>query len=540
MKSLESRVLYLMSLFINIKKLTIMKKLLLFVFCALTIVTLNAQRIDILLDGGAFSMSSPNGVYVAGNMEDAAVYYNTATKKILALEGEIQDDGGCFVWDMNDLGQLAVDWKKQAAIWSEANEFDVLPMPEGLSDAEKAYYAARCISNDGKYVVVSFGSPTTTLYLYTKAEDGTYAMDKLIMPEEAPIYNQIPQFIYPCGITDDGNRILGRFLVETAEFELPFVWERTPGGDWSIRWIALDFIVPGGETDAEFYGVEFEFNGDPFDTEAFEAAQNEWLQKRQDYYDIIDAVSTGYYFAGEKGDLSNMRMSANGKYAKMCMSFKDLTSEDEDVNVRNYPAVIDIETEQVYVFTCQENAACLSITNDGLISIATPKVEYFRYAHISSIEDPTKSQTLTEWTKEQTGDMIDLANYMTYTDDNGQVMIADGSAVLRADGKGYFTNQYNGFGDNQRYETYFVAFDGETANEIVSDNAFVVYPNPTNGVLNFAETLENVEVFDLLGRRVYSASVAENSINLNNLVSGTYFLVADKKGERVSVKFVVK
>ena len=515
-----------------------MKKLLLFVFCFLTL-CVNAQRIDVLLDGAAFSMSSPNGMYVAGNMDDAAVYYNTEAKKIVALEGEVQDDGGCFVWDMNDKGQLAVDWKNQAALWSESEGFIVLPMPEGLNRKEKVYSAARCISNDGKYVVVSFGSPTVSLYLYVKGDDGSYSMDKLTMPEVAPIYNQIAQFVVPCGITNDGNRILGRFLVETAEFELPFVWERTPGGDWSIRWIALDFVVPSGKTDAEFYGVEFEFDGDPTaDPEGFEAAQNEWLQKRQDYYDVIDAVSTGYYYAGEKGDLSDLRMSENGKYAKMNISFKDL--ESEDTIIYNYPAVVDLETEQVYVFTCLENAGCLSVSNSGLVSLATPKVEYFRYAHIASIADPTKSQTLTEWTKQQTGDKIDLAKYMTYTDDQGQSMVADGSAILRADGRGYFTNQYNGFGGNQRYETYFVSFDAETANEVVTDNGFVVYPNPTNGVLNFTETLENVEIFDLLGRKVYTSSVAENSINLQGLVQGTYFLVADKDGVRVSTKFVVK
>jgi hypothetical protein len=516
-----------------------MKKLLLFVVCVLAL-TVNAQKIDVLFDGGAFSMSSPNGLYVAGNMEDAAVYYNTETKKIIALEGEIQDDGGCFVWDVNDKGQLAVDWKMKAAIWSEATDFEVLPLPERLSNKEKGYSAARCISNDGKYVVVSFGSPTVSLYLYTKGEDGNYTMEKMALPEEAPIYNQIAQFVAPCGITEDGNRILGRFLVETAEFELPFVWERaSEGADWNIRWIALDFIVEGGETDAEFYGVEFEFDGDPTaDPEGFDAAQNEWLQKRQDYYDVIDAVSTGYFYSGEKGDLSDLAMSANGKYAKMNISYKNI--QKGDTIVKNYPAAIDLETEKVYVFTCLSDAGCLSITNNGVVSLATPKVEYFRYAHISSIEDPTKSQTLTEWTKAKTNNEIDLAEHMTYTDNNGQTVLADGSAVLFADGSGFMTNQYNGFGDNQRYETYWVSFGEGTANDVVYDNAFVVYPNPTNGVLNFTETLENVEIFDLLGRKVYTSSVAENSINLQGLVQGTYFLVADKDGVRVSTKFVVK
>ena len=519
-----------------------MKKLLLLVLVAVCSILAQAQSIDILVDGAAFSMTSPNGVYIAGNMEDAAVYYNTDTKKITVLEGEIQGDGGCFVWGMNDKGQLAVDWKMQAAIWTETGKYNVLPHPEGLTAKEQAYSAARCISNDGKYIVVSFGSPTTTVYLYTEEEGGIYSFDKLPLPEVDPIYNQIPQFIAPCGITDDGKRVLMRYVVETAEFELPFVLESTPAGDWSIRWVAAESIVEGGKTDAVFYGTEFVFDGDPLeDPEGYEAAYNAWLEEREDYYATIDAVSTGYFFQGTMGDLSNLRMSANGKYAKMNISYKNLEStSDEDVYVYNYPAVIDLETEQLYVFTCLSNAGCLSVTNDGVVSLATPKVEYFRYGHISSIADPTKSQTLTEWTKEKTNGAIDMAKYMTYTDDNGNSMVAEGAAVLSADGSRYMTNQYNGFGGSQAYETYLVQFSGKTAVDVVYDNNIVVYPNPTNGVLNFSEEMSNIEVFDIVGRRVYTSSTVESSINLAGVTAGTYFLVANSKDARVSVKFVVK
>lgn len=515
-----------------------MKKLLLLVsvLSVMQCVYVNAQKIDVLLDGAAFSMTSPNGVYFAGNMEDAAAYYNTKTKTIKSLQGDVQDDGGCFVWDLNDNGQLAVDWKMQAALWTEKGGFEVLAEPTGLTNEEKVYSAARCISNDGKYVVVSFGSPTTSIYLYTLGTDGVYTMEKLECPEVAPIYNQVAQFIAPCGITEDASRILGRFVVETAEFELPFVWERTPGGDWTIRWIAEEFIVEGGKTDAVFYGTDFIFDGDQLeDPEGYEAAYNEWLAMREDYYATIDAVSSGYFFQGTMGDLSDLAMSANGKYAKMNISFKDL--ESEDTVVYNYPAAIDLETEEVYVFDAITDGGCLSVTNDGVVSIATPKVEYFRSSFIASIENPKEVKTLTQWTLEQTNNAIDLAKYMTYNTPNG-AQLAEGGTILFADGKGYMTNQYNGFGGTQTYETYIVYFDGQTAVDVVYDANLLVYPNPTIGELNFSAELQNVRVFDLTGRMVYAVSDVVKTIDLSEISSGIYFLVAEKEGAQVSTKII--
>ena len=71
-----------------------MKKLLLFFVVSLFSVAMFAQTIESLKDGAAFSMTSPNGVYLAGNMEDAAAYYNVKTRTIKSLQGDVQDDGG--------------------------------------------------------------------------------------------------------------------------------------------------------------------------------------------------------------------------------------------------------------------------------------------------------------------------------------------------------------------------------------------------------------------------------------------------------------
>jgi hypothetical protein len=129
---------------------------------------------------------------------------------------------------------------------------------------------------------------------------------------------------------------------------------------------------------------------------------------------------------------------------------------------------------------------------------------------------------------------------MTYTDTYGQTMVAEGATILSADGSRYMTNQYNGFGEVSRYETVLVVFEGPTATDVVNDNVLAIYPNPTTGVLNFSEKLSNVEVYDVVGRKVYSLSEAETSINVSGLSAGHYLLVANKEGERISVKFVVK
>ena len=166
-----------------------MKKLLLLGFVTICSILAQAQNIDVLLNGAAFSMTSPNGLYVAGNMEDVAVYYNLQTKQGVTLTGDVQDDGGCFVWGVNDKGQLAVDYKMQAAIWSESGDYELLVQPEDLTISEQKYSAARCISNDGKYVVVSFGSPAKSLYLYTKGDNGIYTFEKLITSPGCNITN---------------------------------------------------------------------------------------------------------------------------------------------------------------------------------------------------------------------------------------------------------------------------------------------------------------------------------------------------------------
>ena len=89
-----------------------------------------------------------------------------------------------------------------------------------------------------------------------------------------------------------------------------------------------------------------------------------------------------------------------------------------------------------------------------------------------------------------------------------------------------------------QYETVVVRFDGPVANEVVFDKDLSVYPNPTSGILNLSNILTDVQLFDVTGRVVYANSVVESTIDLSSLANGTYFLVANKEGQRISTKVV--
>ena len=126
---------------------------------------------------------------------------------------------------------------------------------------------------------------------------------------------------------------------------------------------------------------------------------------------------------------------------------------------------------------------------------------------------------------------------MTYETPDGP-RVAEGTATFASNDNGFVSWQYNGFGDNQRYETFVVKYDADVANDVVFDGEMSVYPNPTDGVLYFSDNMDNVQLLDVTGRVVYEVSEVVNCIDLTTLVSGTYILTAEKEGRVVTTKIV--
>jgi hypothetical protein len=375
-------------------------------------------------------------------------------------------------------------------------------------------------------------------------EDGSYSIEQLPIPYEDPMFHQGFQFVAPCDIAEKGDLIIGRYRIDTGFEELPLVWRKDAEGVWSYDWMNLDFIITTGKTDAVYPG-EFNFDGNGYSTEIepgqeksewqaeYDKAWDEYYEKLIDYYNAVYADATGYFYSGS-GDISGISLSNNGRFAKMNISYQPNGSENVQAN---YPVVYEFETDSMYLFTCRRGAACLSVTDEGEVSLRGA-ADYFSWTYVSSIHSLDKAVTLADWTLDKSSGRINLGDYMTYNTPDGP-RLAEGTATLATSGNAFVTWQYNGFEDNMRYESYFVRFDVETSlDKVMKFDDLAIYPNPTDGLLNIDSNLTDVTIFDIMGRCVYRASSVISTIDLSALSAGTYIFVANDGINRVSTKLI--
>ena len=79
---------------------------------------------------------------------------------------------------------------------------------------------------------------------------------------------------------------------------------------------------------------------------------------------------------------------------------------------------------------------------------------------------------------------------------------------------------------------------GSAVKDPVLVDAYKVYPNPSNGVVTFANLkgVESIDIFNLVGAKVLTVDVKGNFVRVQNLKSGVYFArIKDN-----TLKFVVK
>ena len=79
-------------------------------------------------------------------------------------------------------------------------------------------------------------------------------------------------------------------------------------------------------------------------------------------------------------------------------------------------------------------------------------------------------------------------------------------------------------------------------NDISYNNELTIFPNPTTGILNFNEELQNekIEIFSLTGQKIFNREVTNtNSIKLN-LNSGIYLVKVSNNHRVINSKIIIK
>lgn len=497
-----------------------MKKLVLTVFALVATFALFAQTIESKKDGDYYYLVSPNARYYAGSQQGSAAYrYDIETKETIKLDPN--GEHGFKTNAISNDGVVAGAYEFKASLWIEGEDYELLPLPDGLTELEMATNDAVAITPDGKQIVVAFNADAPkTYYVYTENADGLYDMVKLPMPEKDPIYGMYAQWIGIKDISADGNTLVGFFLTDDGLRQLPLIW-KNKGGVWSYEFFGLGVCLKEGKTIPPYpYDKLVEVNGElslPYDVwEAWVNAQNE--------------AETGHYY-----QMKGMMMSGNAKY----VSFNVGIHLEGETYGTIYAAAYDLEKGKLEIFKNMADATSLSVNDEGEVIVATPATEEFRWSNVVSISEPAKSQTLTEWVKNRTEGAIDLAEYMEYQLPE-ETTVAEGTAYWAKEGAGLVTYQANMMGTGL-YESYFILFGVKSADRpIYNDSQISFYPNPTSGLLNVSKSISDVVIYDVIGRKVYTCSNVENCIDLTELQVGQYFLVGTVDRQRVSTKLMIK
>lgn len=499
-----------------------MKRFYLSVITLMLVLFANAQAVEKV--EGFYYLVSPNAQYYAGAQEGSSAFrYSLATKEENRIDPE--SDFGFKTNAIANDGTVAGSYGFKAALWIEGNNYEFLPLPEeGLSELELATNDAVAISADAKQIVVAMNADAPKNYfVYTAKEDGSYDMVKLPMPEKDPLYGMYPQWISVRDMSLDGNTLIGFFLTDDGMRQLPMIWRRVDGV-WSYEFFGLDVCLQEGKTIPPYPYDEMYIDEDGDEVLPYHVWE-EWTTAQYE-------AESGYYYQ-TKGAM----ISGNGRYVALNMGIQ-LPGQDYGTI---YAAAYDLEKDTLVVFDNISNATSLSVNDKGEFIVATPSADSFRWSFVVTMDNP-QQQTLTEFLKNKTNGAIDLANYMTYSFDEYEqsTVVAEGTAYWAKEGEGLVTYIIDIFGTGM-FESVFINLGVPSAERPVYDESQMhVYPNPTSGLLNVSKAMENVEIYDVIGRKVYTCAAVENSIDLSELHAGQYFLVATVEGQRISTKIMIK
>ncbi len=92
------------------------------------------------------------------------------------------------------------------------------------------------------------------------------------------------------------------------------------------------------------------------------------------------------------------------------------------------------------------------------------------------------------------------------------------------------------------YDNFSLTEEALSVNDF-SSSSFKVYPNPANDIISIASNnsvIDSIEIFDILGKKVFSNNEATDKINVSNLRSGVYIMNINAEGRKFAKKLIIE
>lgn len=131
-----------------------------------------------------------------------------------------------------------------------------------------------------------------------------------------------------------------------------------------------------------------------------------------------------------------------------------------------------------------------------------------------------------KWSKTIGGNANNWLHHIYATPDSGCLVLYYRHAEIDSASNGnMYWLKYDKFGNEE--SDYLSEFYLEVEeNEAKLENV-ILFPNPTNGSINFSGLPENqfshLKIYNALGQLVYNKTIIDNKIKISNLTNGTYF-----------------
>lgn len=71
-------------------------------------------------------------------------------------------------------------------------------------------------------------------------------------------------------------------------------------------------------------------------------------------------------------------------------------------------------------------------------------------------------------------------------------------------------------------------------------NSKNIFPNPTKGIVNFSEEINDVKIFDISGKALLQVNTTGHSVDISNLTKGIYIIYMTTKTGAHIVKKIIK